>query len=104
MPNPRQQKHWGYCLALSEIFQQIEPGFTLNALSVLAFVAQHPGCRKQEIEDHLGLLNTTSSRVLKYLDKCGLVQRKVDPDYYRRTICFLTDKGKKLGKMLERLY
>ena len=97
-------QHWAYVETLATTFQSIEPGFTVTAIRVLSFVARHDGCRKQVMEDNLDLQNTTSSRTLQYLDKQGLIKREIDPDYYRRTLCFLTDKGKALSEELASTY
>ena len=97
-------QHWVFAETLATTLQSVEPGFTVTAIRVLAFVARHPGCRKQVLEDNLDLQNTTSSRTLQYLDRQGLIKREVDPDYYRRTLCFLTDKGKALSEKLASAY
>ena len=97
-------KAWEFIETVGATLQNVEPGFTITAMRVLGFVATHPGCRKQVLEDNLDLLNTTSSRVLLYLDKQGLVRREVDPDYYRRTVCFLTAKGEALSEKLKSAY
>tara|TARA_Y100000022_G_scaffold114928_1_gene99222 strand:+ start:585 stop:896 length:312 start_codon:yes stop_codon:yes gene_type:complete len=96
--------HWDFVELVASTLQNVEPGFTITAMRVLGFVASNPGCRKQVLEDNLDLLNTTSSRVLLYLDKQGLVRREVDPDYYRRTVCFLTAKGEALSEKLKSAY
>ena len=95
---------WEFIETVGKALQNVEPGFTITAMRVLGFVATHPGCRKQVLEDNLDLLNTTSSRVLLYLDKPGLVRREVDPEYYRRTVCFLTAKGNVLSEKLKSAY
>ena len=96
--------HWEFLELVANTLQNVEPGFTLTAMRVLGFVATNPGCRKQVLEDNLDLLNTTSSRVLLYLDKQGLVRREVDPDNYRRTVCFLTAKGNVLSEKIKSAY
>ena len=96
--------HWDFVELVASTLQNVEPGFTITAMRVLAFVASNPGCRKQVLEDNLDLLNTTSSRVLLYLDKQGLVRREVDPENYRRTVCFLTAKGNVLSEKLKSAY
>ena len=102
--SPNTQPHWDFLELVASTLQNVEPGFTLTAVRVLGFVATHPGCRKQVLEDNLDLLNTTSSRVLLYLDKQGLVRREVDPENYRRTVCFLTAKGNVLSEKLKSAY
>ena len=97
-------RHWDFVELVASTLQSVQTGFTITAMRVLAFVASNPGCRKQVLEDNLDLLNTTSSRVLLYLDKQGLVRREVDPDYYRRTVCFLTAKGEALSEKLKSAY
>lgn len=90
-------KHVGECVGL---LLDIDPAFTITALSVYLFVVAHDGCHKQAIEHNLSIQYATSSRVIAYLERLGLVKRQADSENYRRTKVFTTKYGQELFNKL----
>ena len=89
--------HVGKCV---EMLLEIDPAFTMTALSIYLFVVAHDGCHKQAIEHNLDVQYATSSRVLAYLERLGLVKRQADSENYRRTKVFVTEYGQELFNKL----
>lgn len=89
--------HVGQCV---EMLLEIDAAFTMTALSIYLFVVAHDGCHKQAIEHNLSIQYATSSRVLAYLEKLGLVKRQADSENYRRTKVFVTEYGQELFNKL----
>ena len=79
---------------------KLDSAFTMTALSVFLYCVAHDGCHKQAIEHNLSIQYATSSRVLAYLEKLGLVKRQADSENYRRTKVFVTEYGQELFNKL----
>lgn len=78
----------------------LDDAFTMTALSVYLYVVGHNGCHKQAIEHNLDVQYASCSRILKYLEKLGLVIRRADSENYRRTKVFVTKFGEELFNKL----
>lgn len=89
--------HVGACV---QVLLELDPAFTMTALSIFLYVVAHDGCHKQAIEHNLDVQYATSSRVLAYLEKLGLVKRQADSENYRRTKVFATEYGQELFNKL----
>ena len=82
------------------VLLELDPAFTMTALSIFLYCVAHDGCHKQAIEHNLDVQYATSSRVLAYLERLGLVKRQADSENYRRTKVFVTEYGKELFNKL----
>ena len=89
--------HVGKCVG---VLLELDPAFTMTALSVFLYCVAHDGCHKQAVEHNLSIQYATSSRVLAYLERLGLVKRQADSENYRRTKVFVTEYGQELFNKL----
>lgn len=61
--------------------------------SILQFIYQNNGCCQQKICNALAIDKTAMVKVIGYLSRAGLVQKKVNPHDRREQIIFLSKKG-----------
>lgn len=80
-------------------------------VSAFLYIASHNPCHKQAMEEDLGLLCASGSRVVDWLSDyhrlgkpgMGLVKKHRDPLNMRRVIIELTPKGESLAKQMREL-
>lgn len=72
-----------------------EHDITLNEWRVLVVLATHPGLAAQDISRFTGIHAMTISRAVAALRASGRLAESRDPDNHRRTLLWLTDRGRK---------
>lgn len=71
-----------------------EHDISLNEWRVLVVLARHPGLAAQDISKATGIHAMTISRAVAALRASGRIAESRDPDNHRRTLLWLTDRGR----------
>lgn len=94
-----------------EAFADIDPEIQLPAVMTLLFVAQRGQCSQKDVEENLGMSNSSASRNVSYWTErrfdrkpgVGFIRRQED-DHDRRTkVLSLTPTGEAFLERLRRL-
>jgi DNA-binding MarR family transcriptional regulator len=101
---------WQLFKAIEE-FRKVDSEIPSQTINTFLYVATHEGCTMKDIEDALGVAQSTMSRNIASLDKInrhhqpglGFVRAVEDPAERRRKIVTLTPKGKQLKARLNEL-
>lgn len=72
--------------------------FNLNVLQArtLNFIDQNPGAHQQDLSEHLGKQNATTTNILKVLEARKLITRRLQPGNERQKQLFLLPDGQEI--------
>jgi MarR family transcriptional regulator, organic hydroperoxide resistance regulator len=73
-----------------------EVGLYVGQEMVLIELWEHDGLRGGELAERLGVEPPTITRMIRRLEKCGLVERRADPRDARSFRVYLTGEGRSL--------
>lgn len=73
-----------------------EHGLTEQQWRVIRVLAEHDGIDASEVAARSFLLAPSLTRILQFLEKEGLVRRRLDSNDQRRSVLTLTRKGRKI--------
>jgi homoprotocatechuate degradation regulator HpaR len=73
-----------------------EHGLTEQQWRVVRVLAEHDGIDASEVAARSFLLAPSLTRILQFLEKEGLVRRRLDSNDQRRSVLTLTKKGRKI--------
>jgi homoprotocatechuate degradation regulator HpaR len=73
-----------------------EHGLTEQQWRVVRVLAEHDGIDASEVAARSFLLAPSLTRILQFLEKEGLVRRRLDSNDQRRSVLTLTRKGRKV--------
>ncbi len=75
-------------------------GFTPGMFLYLRLMSDKSGLTQSEISEHLDIRGPTAIKVIDMLEKRELIYREKDLEDRRKTLIYLTPKGRKLRKKL----
>ncbi len=81
-----------------------EIGLHVGQEMVLAELWETVGLRGGELAARLNVEPPTVTKMLRRLEKCGLVERRQNPEDARSSVVYLTDKGRALQEPVARLW
>lgn len=89
-----------YCLRLFSAFRKVRPGTgqTLVEVAVINEVYLHPGVNANKIACFLGVDSGYMTRIVKSLEKRGVVERAPSPCNHRSKSIFLTEEGSRIAR------
>lgn len=98
-------------LLVIEEFRIIDPQLPQQMAAVLIYVCGHNGCSVKDIENGLGMSQSSASRnaaALSSTHRSGkngfeLIQEQTDFEDARRKLLFLTPQGKRIAETLSHL-
>ena len=79
-------------------------GLTQGQPKILDFLSENAGCIQREISEYCMVKPATVTSLLVNMEKSGLVFRTEDPQNKRILNVFLTDKGIKSQKEVEKIF
>ena len=81
-----------------------EVGLHVGQEMVLIELWENDGLRGGELAERLGVEPPTVTKMLRRLEKCGLVERRQDPNDARSFRVYLTDEGRSLEEPVARCW
>ena len=72
-------------------------------MEVLLLICKNPGIPVRELIEKRGRSSTATSNAIKHLINIGLIKVEREEDFPRRKRLYPTEKGKKIGELLERI-
>ena len=81
-----------------------EVGLHVGQEMVLIELWEKDGLRGGELAERLGIEPPTVTKMLRRLEKCGLVERRQDPNDARSFRVYLTDEGRSLEEPVARCW
>ncbi|MCX7787018.1 MAG: MarR family winged helix-turn-helix transcriptional regulator [Spirochaetes bacterium] len=86
------------------IARKLQPfGLAVGHHPFLLAVSRHPGNSQDAIAEHLVIDKGTTAKAIKALEASGFIHRMVDLKDRRAYKLFVTDKGKKMGAILDKV-
>ena len=81
-----------------------EVGLHVGQEMVLVELWESDGLRSGELAERLGVEPPTVTKMLRRLERCGLVERRQDPQDARSFRVYLTDEGRSLEEPVARCW
>jgi len=86
------------------IARELQPyGLASGHHPFLLAVSRDPGKRQDAIAEHLVIDKGTTAKAIKALEQTGFIRRTVDSEDRRAYRVFITEKGKKMGAILDKV-
>lgn len=79
-------------------------GLTLGQPKILDFLSKNDGCIQRELAESCNIEPATVTSILANMEKSGLIYRTENPKDRRVLNVFLTDKGKKSQREVEKVF